>query len=111
MRFEFVFFAIFAFVLGQIAWRYFRSGSLTGAMLGARITSDLGEIPVASGPTSSTVLRVHTVESSDDEPVVALVLVSKAPLAASMMPIKLTRTRVHQLIALLQQGVGDASRP
>ena len=70
MRVEYVFFAFLAFVAGQIAWRYVRSGSFTGAMLGGRITRDLGEIPIASGVASSTVLRVHLMRSSDGEPAV-----------------------------------------
>jgi hypothetical protein len=37
---------------------------------------------------------------------VAMVLVSKAPLAASMQPIKLTRSQAAELAALLQ----DAAR-
>jgi hypothetical protein len=108
MKFEYVFFGFFALIVGNFAWRFFRSGSLTGAILGGRVTREVGEIPLASGALSSTVLKVQAMESSEGEPVVALVVVSKAPLGASMMPIKLTKTRTRELMSLLQQALGES---
>jgi len=106
MTFEYVFFAVVAFVVGSFAWRFFRSGSLTGALLGGRAHREIGKIVLASGAASSTVLKVYAMDSGDGEPVVALMLVSKAPLAGSMVPITLTRTRAHELLSLLRQALG-----
>ena len=104
MTFEYLFFAFLAFALGSLAWRYFRSGSFTGAMLGGRIARDVGEIVVAKSATSSTVLRVHIVEPARGDAFVGLAVVSKAPLAASMLPVQLSKAQARQLVALLTQA-------
>lgn len=105
MKFEYLFWAFFAFALANMAWRYFRSGSFTGAMLGGTIKREIGQVAIASGSVSSQNLKVHAMESSDGESFVGLALVSKAPLAASMVPIKLSRSQAQDLVRLLQQAI------
>ena len=69
-------------IFGFFVWRYFRSGSVTGALLGGRITSTVGEIKLQSSGLSSSVLKVHIlVTSADAHPQVALAVVSKADLS------------------------------
>jgi len=104
VKFQYLFFAPFAFAVASIGWRFLRNGSLTGALLGGRISREVGEIPIATGTASSTVLRVHTMQSSDGELFVGLVLVSKAPLGARMVPIKLSKAQTRHLVALLTQA-------
>ena len=105
MKSEYLFYAFLALVLGNLAWRYFRSGSFTGAMLGGKIKREIGQVAIASGVASSQNLKVHAMESSDGESFVGIALVSKAPLAASMVPIKLSRSQAQELARLLQQAV------
>jgi hypothetical protein len=92
-------------VLGYFAWRYFKHGSLTGALLGGRIRRTVGEVKISSSMFSSSILRVGVLEAGDAiEPQVALTLVSKAALGASMVPIKLTNAQARELMALLKQA-------
>ena len=93
-----------AFV-GILVWRYFRKGSLTGALIGARIASTVGEIDLAAPLGASQVLKVHVLEpGADATSQVALAIVSKAPLAASLVPIKLSREQAQHLATLLEQA-------
>ncbi|HEY2676068.1 MAG TPA: hypothetical protein VGI65_03805 [Steroidobacteraceae bacterium] len=92
-------------ILAFFAWRYFRSGSLVGALLGGRITDALGEIPLSSSSFSSRVLKVSVLAPSNGgPPEVALAVTSKAPLAASVVPIKLSMSQARELIELLQRA-------
>lgn len=105
MTFEIIFFGIFGLVVASFAWRYFRNGSLTGALLGGKITREIGQASLSSGTVSSQNLKVNVLESSSGESFVGLSLVSKAPMAASMVPVKLSRPQAQELIQLLQQAV------
>ena len=99
-------FAVLA-ILALFGWRYFKAGSLVGALLGGRIRETIGEITLDSGVASSRVLRVQTLEvGSEPELLVALAITSKAPFGASVVPIKLTRLQTLGLIALLQKASG-----
>lgn len=105
MKFEHLFWGFFVGVLAHLAWRYFRNGrSLTGVMLGGRISREIGEIPLSQGSFSSQVLRVWDMESPEGERFIGLSVVSKAPLAASMIPYRLSHTQAQQLISLLQRA-------
>ena len=106
MQVEYIFFAVFALVVAHLLWRFFRSGSLTGAMLGGRIAKEVGEISLAKGAVSSQLLRVLEMESHSGERFVGVAVVSKAPMAASMMPFKLSRAQAQELVVLLQRASG-----
>ena len=58
MSFEYVFFAAFSAVVLFFAWRFFRAGSLTGALFGGSIEREFGEIPLAGGALHSQKLKV-----------------------------------------------------
>ena len=104
MRFEYVFWTLFTGIFLSQAWRYFRNGrSLTGAILGGRITREIGEISLSEGALSSRLLRVMEMESPAGERFIGLSIVSKAPLAVSMVPVRLSGGQAQQLIALLQR--------
>ena len=107
MRFEYLFWAVFLAVLAHMAWKFFRNGrTLTGALLGGRINREVGEVPLAKGSLSSQVLRVLEMESPNGERFIGLSAVSKAPLAASMIPYRLSHGQAQDLIALLQRASG-----
>ena len=105
MNFNYVFWAIVAFVVANLAWRYFRSGSLTGAMLGGKIQREVGQTLISSGSFSSQTLKVYSMESSDGESFIGMSLIYKAPLAVSMQPIKLSKSQAQDLVRLLQQAL------
>jgi hypothetical protein len=93
---------------GYFAWRYIRTGSITGAFLGGRITNTVGEVELGSLGFTSRVLKVHILETnSDATPQVALAIVSKAPLSGGIVPIKLSREQARQLASLLQRAAGS----
>jgi hypothetical protein len=106
MKFEYLFWVFFIAILANILWKFFRNGSFTCAMLGGRIIREIGEVPLAKGSLSSQVLRVLELESTNGEKFLGLSVVSKAPLAASMTPYRLTRDQAKELIALLQKASG-----
>jgi len=93
--------AVFAF----FAWRYFRYGSLVGALLGGRLAETIGEIPLSSRAMSSRVLRISLMQARPGEsPALALAITSKAALGASVVPFKLTHSQALELIALLRRA-------
>ena len=104
MSFEYVFFAAFAAAILFFAWRFFRTGSLTGALLGGSIEREFGEIPLDGGALHSQKLKVYAMKSPGGERFIGVSLVSKAPLGASMTPFKLTSTQARELAALLTRA-------
>jgi hypothetical protein len=103
--FALLFFVVFALVVGRLLYGYVRHGSFTGAFLGGSIVRTEGEVRLSSSGLSSQVVKIHAMRPADgNEPFVALVLTSKAPLAASMQPIKLTRRQAEELAELLQKA-------
>ncbi len=107
MDLEFLFWLIFAAVVAHLGWRYFSNGrSLTGALLGGRVNREVDEIRLSDGSLGSQVLRVLEMESSEGQRFIALAAVSKAPLAASLVPYRLGHSQAQQLITLLQRATG-----
>lgn len=104
MNFEVIFFVLFLVVVGSFVWRFIAAGSLTGALLGGKVSKEIGVISLVGGTFSSQTLKVMTMQSRDGEQFIALSVVSKAPLAASMVPFKLTKPQAQELIRLLQQS-------
>jgi hypothetical protein len=92
---------IFAF----IAYRFIRSGSIAGALLGGKIKREVGEILLEDGLFLSQTLKVHTMKSKSGETFVGVSLVSKAVLGAGIMPFKLSRSQARALIQLLDRAV------
>jgi len=106
VSFEYVFFAAFAAVVLFFAWRFFRSGSLTGALLGGSIEREFGEISLDGGALHSQKLKVYAMKSPSGERFVGVSLVAKAPLGASMTPFKLTSAQARELAGLLTRASG-----
>jgi hypothetical protein len=103
-----IFWFIFFTILVSFVWRYFTRGSLVGALLGGRITETIGEVQLSSSVMSSTVLKVSLLEpSGGGAPDVAIAVTSKAPLGASVVPFKLSRSQAQELVALLQRAMSS----
>jgi hypothetical protein len=103
----YLFGVIFVVVIGRLLFGRLRHGSWTGSFLGGSIDRTVGEIELQSNFVSSQVLKVHAMKAGrNEDDFVAMVVVAKAPLAASMQPIKLSRLQAGHLAAMLQ----DAAR-
>lgn len=99
--FPFVPLVIFAF----FGWRYFKNGSLVGALLGGRLTETIGEISLSSSGLTSRVLRVSLMAAPEGGPKdIALAITSKAKLGASVVPLKLSHAQALELLTLLQRA-------
>ncbi len=72
--FAFSLFAVFfAFMLSRI----FKYGGLVAALYGARIKSTVGEVSVSGHNVSNIKVKIHALESVNDNKVVGLELVAK----------------------------------
>jgi hypothetical protein len=104
-------FSLFILILlGSFAWKYFRAGSLVGAMLGGRVRETVGEIALGKSPgaMTSAVLRVHVVEPRNGgEPFVGLAVTNRSLVGASMMPFRLTRDEAREAAELLRRAAGS----
>jgi hypothetical protein len=109
VSFELIFWIAFGVIVLTWGWRFFRSGSLTGALLGGRIETEFGEIELSSSSFQSQKLKVFTIRSSSGERNVGIALVSKAPLGASLMPIKLTHTQARELEVMLSRASAETT--
>lgn len=92
-------------MLAYFAWRYARAGSITGALLGGRLTSTVGELQIKSQFMGTQTFKVHILQTDPgDEPKVALAIVSRAPLSISLNPMKLTQAQARELATLLERA-------
>jgi len=105
VKFEYLIWGIFALAFANMAWRYFRSGSLVGALLDGKITREIGQASGKRGSFSSQTLKVFAMESFDGESFIGLSIVYKSTLGVSMRPIKLSKSQGQELVQLLQQAL------
>lgn len=102
---EIVPFVVMAAAIGGFLCSRLRFGSWTGAFLGASIKRTLGAVTFRSSWSWRQTLHVHVMEkSSAEELFIGLTLISKAPLAISMAPYKLTRAQALELAQLLESA-------
>ena len=111
MPYAFELFSLFILiVLGSLAWRYFRAGSLVGARLGGRVRETIGEVSLGKSPgaLTSSVLRVHLIEPRNgDEPFVGLAVTNKSLVGASMAPFRLSRDAAREVGELLRRAAAS----
>jgi len=102
--FSYVFPAIFLLVVGRFLYGRFKHGSWTGSFLRGRIDRTIGEVTLSSGFVTQT-LTVHAMRAqAGEEDFVAMTLVAKALLGASMHPYKLTKGQARELANYLAQA-------
>lgn len=95
---------VFLGIIGYFIFRYIRSGSLLGAMLGGSIKREVGKVELDRRMMYAHTFNVLRMEDDGGETFVALSVVSKAPLAISMMPYRLTKAQAQEVAKLLQQA-------
>jgi len=97
-----IFFAIFALIGGHFLYGRVKYGSWTGAFLKGSIAQTVGEVELARGMSGTQKLTVQLMKGSEEsEEFVGLVVVSKAALAASMQPYKLSKAQARELAGYL----------
>ncbi len=102
--FEIVFLCVFALVAGSFLYGRVKYGSWTGAFLKGSIQRTYGEVTLTRGKASSQVLKIVELQSSGGEAFVGLVITSKAPLAASLVPYRLSKEQARDLAAILSEA-------
>ena len=103
--------AFWIFILGCLgvflAYRYLRTGSMTGAWVGGRVRQVLGETGVDPSALVPTSHRVQLVDPlSGREPLVVVSLLKPNSLANGMIALRLTRTQALELGQILQRAAG-----
>lgn len=101
---DYLFPILFLGIVGYFILRYVRSGSLVGALLGGTIKREVGKVELTGRAMTSQTLKVIRMEDAEGENFVALSVVSKAPLAISMVPYRLSKAQAQELAKLLQQA-------
>jgi hypothetical protein len=100
-----IFFALFALVAGRFLHGRLKYGSWTGSFLKGSIARTIGEVKLAPGMGGTQTLKVHTMKSAEGAgDFVGLVVVSKAPFAASMQPYRLSKAQAQELAGYLNQA-------
>src|SRR5215510_15596120 len=98
---QLVFFGLFALIAGSFIFGRLKYGSWTGAFLKGSIEQTYGEVLLSSSVASSQILKVVELRDSGGQAFVGLVITSKAPLAASMTPYRLSKDQARELSSLL----------
>lgn len=105
VNFETVFIAILASVVAYFLFSIFRHGGFKGAMFGARVLGQVGEVSAPRRGFMSQKLKVHVLEAADPSgPAIGIELSSSGPGAWSMTPVSLTSSDARQLVRLLEQA-------
>ena len=102
--FQLVFFAVFALIAGSFLFGRLKYGSWTGAFLKGSIEHTYGEVLLSGTFASSQVLKVVELRDANGQAFVGLVVTSKAPLAASMTPFRLSKDQARELSGLLSSA-------
>jgi hypothetical protein len=93
-----IFFTVVALIIGRFVYGRLKYGSWTGSFLKGSIDRTVGEIELSQGMGVTQTLKVHTMKSAGgDGDFVGFVIVSKAVLAASMQPYKLSKSQAQEL--------------
>jgi hypothetical protein len=95
---------VFVVVAGRLIYGRLKHRSWTGSLLKGHIERTLGQVTLSSG-LGSQAFVVHSMRAGEGgNEFVALVVVSKAPLGASMQPYKLTKAQARDLANYLEQA-------
>ena len=104
--FEYIFFALFALVVGTFVYKIIKNRGFKGAMFGAPIQNTVGEVAGRDTGMMKVSVRVHTLGDKDVGYEVGLELVAKSFASYQMMPAKLSPADANRLASLLQTAAG-----
>jgi hypothetical protein len=99
-KFEYIFFVVFACVIGSFIFKIIKHGGFKAAMFGAGIKNTIGEVSGNGPKIMNLSLRVHELDGSPEK-AVGLELVAKSVGSYQMTPITLSISEAKKLIDLL----------
>lgn len=99
-KFEYIFIAVFALVIGSFIYKIIKHGGLKAAMFGAGIKTTVGEVSGNGPKLMSLSLKVHELDQSPEK-AVGLELVAKSFGSYQMTPITLSVSEAKKLSVLI----------
>ncbi len=108
-NFQYIFFAIIAFVAGSFIFKILKHGGLKAAMFGAPIAQTLGEVEGGGVKFMSVKVRVHTLGGGSEEKSIGLEFVAKSVASYQMLPVTLSATEAKKLATLLQSATSGSN--
>jgi hypothetical protein len=102
--FPFLFFSVFALVVGSFLLRIFKHGGFKAAMFGAPIEQTLGEVSGSGAKLMSTVLKVHALGGDRTDKAVGLEFVAKTVASYQIIPFSMSASEARKLIVLLESA-------
>lgn len=100
LKLEYLFFAVFALVIGSFVFKILKHGGFKAAMFGAGIKSTAGEVSGSGQKLMRLTLRVHELDASPDR-AIGIELVAKSIASYQMMPITLSASEAKKLTELI----------
>jgi len=110
MKFEYVFFGLFALVAANMLRKVVKNGGLRGAFFGAPIRSTVSEIELHRRGMVKSRLKVHTLAGDSSAPKVGVEIVYTTALSWQMMPISLSTEEARHLAEALNRAANDSDR-
>ncbi|MEW5771592.1 MAG: hypothetical protein AB1831_14665 [Pseudomonadota bacterium] len=107
-NFEYIFFAIFAFVAGSFVFKIIKNGGFKAAMFGAPIARTVGEVEGSGTKLMNIKVKVHTLGGSQDK-AIGLEFVAKSVGSYQMLPVTLSASEAKKLTTLLQAATSDSN--
>ena len=99
-KFEYIFFAIFAIVIGSLLFKVIKHGGFKAAMFGAGIKHTVGEVSGSGPKLMNMSVKVHELDGYPDK-AIGLELVAKSVASYQMTPIALSITQAKELSELI----------
>ena len=103
MKFEYVFFGIFALVAANLLRKVVKNRGFRGAFFGAPIRTTVSEIELRGRGMVKSRIRVHTLEGDSGAPKVGVEIVHSTALSWQMTPISLSTDEARRLAEALSQ--------
>jgi hypothetical protein len=107
MKFEYVFFAIFALVAANMLRKVVQNGGFRGALFGAPIRTTVSEIELHGRGMVKSRLKVHTLAGDSGAPQVGVEIAHSSVVSWQMTPISLSTEEARRLAEALNQAVSD----
>lgn len=101
LKSEYIFFALFALVIGSFVFKIIKHGGFKAAMFGAGIRNTVGEVSGNGPKLVNMSLKVHELDDETLEKYVGLELVAKTIGSYQMTPITLSVSEAKKLTELI----------
>ncbi len=106
--FDYLFFGVFALIIGNFVYRIIKNGGFKAAMFSQRIIRTVGEVSGQKQSLMSTTVKVHALGNGARPQAIGLEFVSKSALSYQMVPTSLSVQEARKLISLLEAAMAGA---